>query len=76
MAPDTGELVAAILNCAWMVRHYARGARSLILQKQRQQAIRKMGLTVREVFSRSEDFEPLLAAILDGLNPHDPGPRF
>lgn len=71
MAPDTGRLVAAILNSAWMVRHYERGARTSILQKQRRAAIRKMGLTVRDCFDRSEDFEPLLVAILDGLNPKD-----
>jgi hypothetical protein len=58
-----------------MVRHYERGGRSLILRKERQRAIRKMGLAVREAFDSSEDFEPLLAAVLDGLAPKDE-PRF
>jgi hypothetical protein len=76
MAPDTGRLVAAILNAAWMVRHYERGARTSILRKQRQAAIKQMGLTVRECFERSEDFEPLLLAVLDGLAPKQDHPRF
>lgn len=71
MAPDTGRLVAAILNAAWMVRHYERGARTSIQRKERQQAIRRLGLTVRETFGSSEDFEPLLVAVLDGLAPRD-----
>jgi hypothetical protein len=71
MAPDTGRMVAAILNAAWMVRHYERGGRTSILRKQRQAAIRRMGFTVRETFSSSEDFEPLLLAVLDGLAPRD-----
>lgn len=71
MAPDTGDLVAAILNAAWMVRNYERGTRTSILQKQRQRAIREMGLTVRDSFNRSEDFEPLLTAVLDGLSPRE-----
>lgn len=76
MAPDTGGLVAAILNAAWMVRHYERGARTSILRKERLEAIQRMGLTVRETFASSEDFEPLLLAILDGLAPREEHPRF
>jgi len=76
MAPDAAELVAAILNAAWMVRHYARGGRSLILSKERKQAIRKMGLTVREAFNRSEEFESLLAAVVHGLSERDDKPPF
>jgi hypothetical protein len=71
MAPDTGQLVASILNSAWMVRHYERGGRLEILSKERARAIRQMGLAVREAFDRSEDFEPLLLAVLDGLNPRE-----
>lgn len=71
MAPDTGRLVAAILNSAWMVRHYQRGARTSIQRTERQRAIRQMGLIVRDAFSRSEDFEPLLSAVLDGLSPRE-----
>lgn len=75
MAPETADLVAAILNCAWMVRHYARGYRlsnpNAPLALNRRQAIVKLGLTVRDAFARSEDFEPLLAAVVDGLRPKD-----
>lgn len=76
MAPDTGELVAAILNSWWMVRHYERGGRSSIQQKERQRAIRELGLTVREAFGRSEDFEPLLIALIDGASSQVNRPRF
>lgn len=71
MAPDTASHVAAILNAAWMVRHYSRGGRTSIGKAQRSQAIQMLGLTVREAFSNSDDFEPLLAAVADGLRPHD-----
>lgn len=74
MAPDTGQLVAAILNAAWMVRHYARGGRSAIQRTRRAQAIQKMGLTVREAFDSSDDFETLLGAVVDGLRPRDDPP--
>ena len=77
MAPDTSHLVASILNSAWMVRHYARGGRMSPTSSaalQRRQAIQKLGLTVREAFTMSEDFEPLLAAICDGLRPRDEQP--
>lgn len=71
MAPDTGALVAQILNAAWLVRHYVRGGRSTIQRKQRTQAIHELGLAVRHAFAESEDFEPLLAAVADGLKPRD-----
>lgn len=71
MRPDAlPVLVASILNAGWMVRHYARGTRSL----ERKQAIQRMGLTIREAFNRSEDFEPLLIAVVDGLRPKDDPP--
>lgn len=69
MGPDTGRLVADILNAAWMVRHYQRGGRTGIARSQRRQAILKLGLTVREAFNTSEDYETLLAAVVDGLRP-------
>ena len=73
MAPDSGLLVASILNDGWMVRHYAlqrtRHDRDL-----RAQAIQKMGLTVRDAFARSDDFEVLLGAVVDGLRPRDDQP--
>lgn len=71
---DTGVLVADILNAAWMVRHYQRGGRSAIGQLKREQAILKLGLTVREAFEQSEDFEALLAAVVEGLRPRDAQP--
>ena len=74
MGPDTGELVAQILNEWYLVRHYERGGRSSIGQLRRAQAIRKLGLTVRFAFNSSDDFEALLAAILDGGRPHHTQP--
>ena len=77
MAPDSARLVAAILNDAWMVRHYLRGAlhRHNTQQKlRREQAIQKLGLTVRHAFECSNDFEALLAAVVDGLRPQDKPP--
>jgi hypothetical protein len=76
VAPDTASLVAAILNAAWLVRHYARGARQPTSRAaiHRRQAIQKLGLVVREAFDRSDDFEPLLAAVVDGLRPREEQP--
>ena len=74
MAPDTGQLVASILNAAWLVRNYARGGRSEIHKEQRQQAIHDLGLAVRRAFDTSEDFESLLAAVVDGLRPKNDPP--
>lgn len=77
MAPDTGLLVAEILNAAYMVRHHARGGRwskSSPIAAKRDAAIRDMGLAVRSAFNCSEDFESLLAAVVDGLRPRDEQP--
>lgn len=75
MAPDTGRLVAAILNAGYMVRHYARGGRlTFLMREERAEAIRHMGLTVRDAFNKSDDFEPLLVAVVDGLRPRDDPP--
>ena len=75
MAPDTGELVARILNEWYMVRHYKRGGRpGGVGSARRQQAIQKLGLTIREAFNRSNDFEALIAAVLDGGRPQDSQP--
>ena len=73
-SPDTASLVAHILNDAWLVRHYARGGRSLIQGPQRTEAIEHLGITCRDAFNRSEDFEALLAAIVDGLRPKNDPP--
>jgi hypothetical protein len=74
MAPETAHLVSAILNAAYMVRHYARGGRLQIERDKRKKAIREMGLTVRDAFNSSDDFEALLAAVVDGLSPKDMQP--
>lgn len=74
MAPDTGQLVATILNAGYMVRHYARGGRSQIQRQQRTQAIADMGVVVRDAFNSSEDFEALLAAVVDALRPRNDPP--
>ena len=66
--------VAAILNASYMVRHYARGGRSSLQRTQRSQAIQRLGLTVRDAFNESDDYEPLLAAVVDGLRPKDDPP--
>lgn len=74
MAPDTVVWVAQILNDWYMVRHYERGARmsrGSTLSLKRAQAIKKLGLTVREAFNRSDDFWPLLAAVADGRRPNE-----
>lgn len=78
MAPDSTGRVAAILNAAWMVRHYARGARQSQskIAELRAQAIRELGLIVRDALNQSEDFEVLLAAVVDGLRPRDESPPF
>ena len=74
MGPDTARLVAAILNDAWMVRHYARGGRSSIQRPQRAEAIRRLALSVRDALNVSQDFEPLLIALVDGLSARDEPP--
>lgn len=74
MAPDLAQLIAAILNAGYMVRHYARGGRTRLHRTQRAQAIQQLGLIVREAFNQSEDFEALLAAVVDALRPRDEPP--
>jgi len=34
----------------------------------RRQAIQLLGLTVREALNKANDFEPILIALVDGLN--------
>lgn len=56
----------------YMVRHYPRpGQRAL-----RAAAIRALGLTLREAFNQSDDFETLLAALVSGLSARDDAPLF
>ena len=68
MAHD--QHIAGILNASFLVRHYAL-QRNNAQRLMRNQAIRRLGLEIRQAFSQTEDFEPLLAAIVDGLNPKD-----
>lgn len=79
LARDTESFVALILNDGWLVRHYARGGRmrpTSTMALRRRQAIHKLGLTVREAFNLSDDFEALLAAVVDALRPRDESPPF
>lgn len=66
--------VQAIRHAAYLVRHYGRGARSRIHRSQRAAAIHALGLAVRQAFNESDDFETLLAAIVDGLRPREEPP--
>ena len=75
MERESAQLVAAILNAAWMVRHHARQARFSRAQSMRRlQAIHLLGLTVRDAFDKSDDFEALLTALVDGLRPKEDQP--
>lgn len=78
MAPDTGQLVAQILNDWWMVRHYVRGGRSAIHSKERDQAILHLGKTLEYAFAvcpkTPRDLETILAAVLDGGRPRNEQP--
>lgn len=67
-APEAAVLVAAILNAAWMVRHYRHGD-----PEKRSQAIRIMALAVRKAFDElaHEHDEEILTAVVDGLRPND-----
>lgn len=75
-APDVTQYVAAIYSKCWWVRHYQRGGRSNIEKEARAASILALGLVCREAFGqcRSDDFEALLAAIVDGLNTKTPPP--
>ena len=68
----TQARLAAILNAAWMVRHYARGGRTATQRLLRTQAIQLLGATLRDALNASQDHEPILTALVDGLRPHDP----
>ena len=59
--------VAEILNACWWVRRYKRGGRVASLALHRKQAILKLGLVCREAFNRADDYEPILTALVDGL---------
>ena len=79
MGPDTGALVADLYNRGYIVRANARGGRwsqESAMAERRREAIRQLGLRVRHAFNVSEDFEPLLTALVDSLAPRDDWPRF
>ena len=70
MAPDaTAAHVAAILNAAYLVRHYRRP----VTREQRAQAIHDMAGALRAALASVSDAEALLYAVAVGL--YDPGDR-
>lgn len=69
---STEDFAAAIYNAAWKVRYRNRGIRLESHRQARAEAIRQMGLVVREAFRKSEDFEALLTAVVDSLSPRPP----
>lgn len=71
MAPDAR--FAPIYNACWWVRRYAL-QRTPAMRAARVEAIRRLGLLLREAFNATDDFEPLLVAIVDGLRPRDDPP--
>lgn len=73
MAPDLDARLAAIRNAGWLIRHYAL-QRTRHDRARRAEAIMEMGMAVREAFALSDDFEPLLVAVVDGLRPLDNQP--
>jgi len=70
MAPEPQQLSAAIYNATYWVRQYG-GARNRL---RRSQAILLLGLTVRDAFNKSDDFETLLYALVNGLKKDDEPP--
>lgn len=72
VGPSTESHVAAIYNRCWLVRHRNRGIRLESHAQAREDAIRELGLVVRQAFQESEDFEALLTAVVDGLSPRPP----
>ncbi|MDE3038936.1 MAG: hypothetical protein KGJ21_10880 [Pseudomonadota bacterium] len=55
--------IAELYNGAWWLRNYSRPAK----KAERALAVRALGLAARRAFNESEDFEPLLRALADGL---------
>lgn len=70
---DVGELLAAINNDCYLVRHY-HSQRTSIERLRRHQAIQKLGETLKFAFSQTDQYEALIAALLDGLRPEDRPP--
>lgn len=70
----TAKHEAAILNAAYLVRHYSRGARLRAgpIKDARTKAIQKMGEIVLAAFIECQEYEALLCAIVRGLGPDEP----
>lgn len=64
---DTTSRFTAIYNAAWPLRNCRRHQRA-----ERAAAIHALGLACREAFNATDDFEPLLTAIVDAVVPRDP----
>lgn len=62
----------AIYRAGWRVRHYVRGARTGIQRAERAAALRELGLACRAALNATDDFEPVLRAIVDALTPQEP----
>ena len=66
--------VQVIFNCSYLVRHYARGARSAIQSADRDAAIVQLGKAVRDALvacKQPRSYEAILTAALDGLAPRE-----
>ena len=74
MDQDQTRYVAAILNAGYLVRYYARGGRLSIHRQERARAILAMGVAVLDALSHSNDYEAILAAVVDGLRPRNDPP--
>ena len=66
MKKNAAGWVSAIQNAAWHVRNVRPVSRV-----RHAQAIQRLGVTVRAALAESDDFEAILAAVVDGLRPLD-----
>jgi hypothetical protein len=75
-APRALEHRDSIRHACWMVRYYRRGARVQMHRAQRAAAIAALFLACRAAFNAAtpDDYEPLLAELVDGLRPRDDAP--
>lgn len=55
--------IAELYHGAWWIRNYGRPGKKV----ERAVSIRALGLAARQAFNETEDFEPLLRALADGL---------
>lgn len=61
---STPEWISEIRNAAWHVRQIRT-----VNRLRRDQAILRLGVTVRAALAESEDYESILGAIVEGLRP-------